>query len=402
MIKKIGSSAAYVTGMSRSAIYHFETGKVYSINAEGTGILSAYFSGKGLTEEQRGFLAQVCSGTGLRLDCFCDYEFPKFEPALDFVWLELTQNCNYRCVHCYQGTSHEDRKEKLSLDEWKSIILQCIDAGCRHIQFIGGEPTLSRDLPELLRFSHDVGIDRIVLFSNLSHMNGELLSAIADCGVFVNFSIYGASAPIHDHITQVSGSFERLISSIKQLKELHVSLRANMTIMKENEAEREAVRAFLNSLGINSIHYDEIRKVYGGEQDPHMPSNPTLQLKEPNFRTDIVSFERSWSTNTCWCGKLSISTDGSIFPCEFERNITYGNVRHTPIADVLKSEAVKKYWHFSFENITPCKYCEYRFACKDCRPMAYGEYGSITAQSPRCCYNPLSGQWITKRQPVCT
>jgi len=41
----------------------------------------------------------------------------------------------------------------------------------------------------------------------------------------------------------------------------------------------------------------------------------------------------------------------------------------------------------------PCGSCEYRFACKDCRPMAYAEHGRMTDQNPRCCYDPMTGRW---------
>ena len=124
-----------------------------------------------------------------------------------------------------------------------------------------------------------------------------------------------------------------------------------------------------------------------------MLSNPVLKLRKPNFRTDRASFEKSRSANTCWHGKFSISTDGSVYPCEFERNILYGNIRQTSIAGLLKSDMIKKYWYFSFDEITPCRNCEYRFACKDCRPMAYGEHGCLTDQNPRCCYDPAAGKW---------
>ena len=92
-------------------------------------------------------------------------------------------------------------------------------------------------------------------------MNDALLSAIVDYDVFTNFSIYGACAAVHDHITQVPGSFDRLISRVTQLRDLHVSLRANVVLMRENEGEYEAIREFLRSLRIDSVHYDEIRKI---------------------------------------------------------------------------------------------------------------------------------------------
>lgn len=393
MIKEIDGSAAYVTGALRSALYDFETGKVYSINPEGTRILSDFLAGGRVTAEGAAFLEQIRGAAGLALERVSDYEFPPLPAKLDLAWLELTQRCNFRCVHCYQGACHEEETAPLSVDEWKEVILQCAAADCRQLQLIGGEPGLCPFLPELIRFARGAGIRKLFLFSNLFFMPEDLLAAVTDCGVQVNFSIYGSRAEVHDRITQVPGSFDRLVSRVTRLRDLRVPLRANIVLMRENEGELEPTKAYLRELGVTSFHYDEIRKVYGGAQSPHMPANPVLKLKRPNFRTDRAAFERNRYANSCWHGRLSVSTDGTVYPCEFERNIVYGNVRQASLPDILAGEAVRRYWYLSFDHITLCRDCEYRFACRDCRPMAYAERGRMTDQNPRCCYDPASGRW---------
>lgn len=393
MIKRIGGSGAYVTGAVRSAIYQFDTGNVYSINQEGTKLLSAFFSGAEPSAEDRAFLSQVSSMTGLCLDDVSDYPFPPCPPTLNFAWLELTQACNLRCVHCYQGECHGEPDQPLSVSEWKRVIAQCAAAGCGSIQFIGGEPSVCAFLPELISFAHEAGIGGVSIFSNLFSLPEQLLSVVIDYRVSVNFSLYGASAPVHDRITQIPGSFDRLMAHIKQLQAHSIPLRAHVVMMRENEGEYRHIEEFLHSMGINSIHYDEIRKVYGGTQSPHMLSRSTLQLRKPNFRADRASFEQSLRTNTCWFGKLAVSTDGSVYPCEFEHQLVYGNVRRMSIADILAGDMVQTYWYLSYAHILPCRDCEYRFACKDCRPLAYAECGSRTGQNPRCFYNPAAGTW---------
>ncbi len=392
MIKVINENAVWVTGAFRSAIYDFATGNVYSINHEGTELLTDYIAGKVVSEKNRDFIFKVNEMVKLDLDSISDYLFPFVEPELHFVWLELTQKCNFRCIHCYQGNEHIESPVPLTVSQWESIISQCAGANCRHIQFIGGEPSVCNFLPRLIEYAHGVGIKEITVFSNLFSMTNALISAITDFHVSVSFSIYGASASAHDLITQTPGSFQRLISRIKQLKELNVPLRANIVLMKENEGEYTPITELLHSLGVTSIHYDEIRKVWGGTQNPHMLTSPKMMRRRPNFHADRKAFSRG-NTNTCWFGKFAVSTDGSVYPCEFERGILYGNLRQTSVSDILKGDAVKKYWYFSYDNIIPCQSCEYRFACKDCRPIAYAERGLMTDQNPRCLYNPVTGTW---------
>ncbi|WP_297988765.1 hypothetical protein, partial [uncultured Oscillibacter sp.] len=67
MVKRIGPAAAYVTGACQSAIYDFETGKVYSLNRDGTRILSDFLTGRELTDQQSEFISQIRSATGLEL-----------------------------------------------------------------------------------------------------------------------------------------------------------------------------------------------------------------------------------------------------------------------------------------------------------------------------------------------
>ena len=158
------------------------------------------------------------------------------------MWLELTQKCNFKCLHCYQGETHKITENDMSIEEWKNIILQCAELKCDYIQFIGGEPCLYDGLPELIYFARRLGIKGIALFTNLSCITPEIISAIIDNDVFVNFSIYGASAEIHDKITQISGSFEILKEKIKILRNFDIRMRANVILMRENETFGETLR----------------------------------------------------------------------------------------------------------------------------------------------------------------
>ena len=391
MIKEIGPTAAYVTGALQSALYNFSTGKVYSINEQGTKILSELFSGHKVDNLE--FLSKVSQISGISLRNYSDYVFPITKPRLQFVWMELTQKCNSRCIHCYQGISHAETIKPLSINEWKDAIRQCAILECSHIQFIGGEPSICSFLPELIAYTYNSGIKRISIFTNLLSLSDELLLALQKYNVSVSFSIYGCTASMHDQISGIRGSFDRLLTNIHRLQATHISLRANIIMMRENEGNYNQIVELLHSLNIDNIHYDEIRKVYGGNQSQHLLSKSIIQSVRPNFRTSKSVFETSMNTNTCWFGKMVISTDGSIFPCEFERHITYGNIRTQPIRAILEGDLIKKYWYLSYEHISPCKDCEYRFACKDCRPIAYAEQGCLKDKNPRCNYNPYTGIW---------
>jgi len=397
MIKEISKDIIYVTGASCSAIYNFNTEKVFSVNQEGTKILSKAITGHTLLSElEKNYLLQVKTLLHIPQDVdftHNDLIFPQVKPQLSFAWLEVTQKCNSLCIHCYEGQAHHEVATPLSNQEWYQTIDALASMNCKTIQFIGGEPTLHPELANFIRYANSKGFERILLFSNLYHLSAELKNVIIKHHVQVRFSIYGASSETHDRITQIKGSFSHLTENITFLQEKHVPLQGCIVIMKENESERSTIHQFLTNLGITNIKYDEIRKVYGGCQSSHLVSDSKVMIKIPNFRAKKEHFFHAGLQNTCWYGKIVISTDGCVFPCEFERNIIYGNIRNNNIYDIIHSDTIQKYWYLSFNNVKECKDCEYRFACKDCRPMAFAENGNLFDKNPRCTYNPYSGNW---------
>jgi MoaA/NifB/PqqE/SkfB family radical SAM enzyme len=87
--------------------------------------------------------------------------------GLSFLWLELTNRCNLECVHCYSDSSpRSGDKDVLTKTDYMRAIAEGASAGCQRVQFIGGEPTLNHDLPELMSYASDVGFSYIEVYSN--------------------------------------------------------------------------------------------------------------------------------------------------------------------------------------------------------------------------------------------
>lgn len=394
MVKQLSENVVLVTGPKCSAIYNFADGKVYSINEQGTQIITKYASSLILSGKEREFIYQVLQMVKIPTIDVQEYEFPKrLNKQLSFAWLELTQCCTSRCIHCYEGNEHCEVKNPLTFDEWKKVISDLSLMGCKNIQFIGGEPSLYKKLPLLIDYATSKGISNISIFTNLYIMSDDLFSAITRNNVSVHFSIYGSTVDTHDAITQVSGSFNNMIDNVKKMLEHNIKVTAHVVLMKENEHDREAIYQLLSKLGITLVRYDEIRKVLGGCQDKHLVKNSKLLITKPNFSADAKWFNNAYHHNTCWYGKCVISTDGSVYPCEFEHNILYGNIRDKSIVDIITSDSVDKYWYWDFSKVETCSECEYRFACKDCRPLAFAENGNMAEKNPRCKYNPYLGLW---------
>ena len=67
--------------------------------------------------------------------------------------IAVTDNCNNRCKFCFWGVGEVRKPTKdLTTDQIKKLIdIIWYQARAPSLHFTGGEPTLRRDLPELIR-----------------------------------------------------------------------------------------------------------------------------------------------------------------------------------------------------------------------------------------------------------
>ena len=74
-----------------------------------------------------------------------------FNRQLSYLRLSVTDLCNYRCTYClpdgYQGKAKPD---ELSLQEIEPLVQTFARNGTRKIRLTGGEPTLRRDLADII------------------------------------------------------------------------------------------------------------------------------------------------------------------------------------------------------------------------------------------------------------
>jgi uncharacterized Fe-S cluster-containing radical SAM superfamily protein len=242
---------------------------------------------------------------------------------LDFLWLELTNQCNLRCVHCYAESGPNAKvSNALSTEEYAQLLVQSFELGCRKVQFIGGEPTLNKDLEKLINVAAEVGYEFIEVFSNLTHLSDELLQCLREHGVRVATSVYAASAEAHDAITKGTGSFARTIANLRKLVALGIGVRVGLIEMAQNAGLTDETLEFLrNQVGVQDIKVDHIRPFgRAGEGDNQMQA----------------------LCGACAGGTLCIGSDGRVSPCIMSKAWTLGSVRSESFAAIVSSQELTK------------------------------------------------------------
>ena len=119
--------------------------------------------------------------------------------TIDFLWLELTNRCNLRCVHCCtESHPHSGDRDVLTTQAYERLMREAYNLGCRKLQFIGGEPQLNRDFHKLLVTANTIGFEFIEVFSNLTQLDDETVCYAAQNGICFATSVYSDEPAAHD------------------------------------------------------------------------------------------------------------------------------------------------------------------------------------------------------------
>lgn len=390
----------YVKGALCAALYDLNEGVVFSVNHDGRTVLDKVEAGtpdEGYNEAELSYIAQLVEMKLLSAEPSENTPPPAEDDRLIYVWLELTDACNLRCVHCYGDfgyavTRHADLMKK---EEWFAVLDEVAKYPSAGIQLIGGEPMANPDFVEILNYAAEKKLARIDVFTNATLFSDRIFDAIEAAGASVRISVYGPTAAVHDGVTGRAGSFDKLCAAVRELVRRGIRVTPAVILMRENEDYLEETHRFLESLGVKPSGYDVIRNTMPGKKNAHYVTDPRLlgprYTSAPNFKTSYAEFYRFGQRNSCFDGKLAITASGDVIPCIFARRAVCGNLRKDSYADILTR--LREEWRITKDRVEVCRDCEYRYACHDCRPTAEGVTGNKFSKHLRCTYDPYSGVW---------
>ncbi|HWG34960.1 MAG TPA: GTP 3',8-cyclase MoaA [Gemmatimonadaceae bacterium] len=107
----------------------------------------------------------------------------QFGRSIEYLRISVTDRCNFRCVYCMpeRGLDWIPRDDILSASEIHEVVSQLAPLGLRRIRITGGEPTLRRDVCDIVsRIASVDGVTDIALSTNgvrLEAMGTELRAA---------------------------------------------------------------------------------------------------------------------------------------------------------------------------------------------------------------------------------
>jgi len=174
------------------------------------------------------------------------------------IQVELTENCPNQCLHCYNywrhaGGSYEGAAS-MSSQQIDHIMTEIEHAKVFEIVITGGEPFLNKlGMFRMLDRIEEKEFMSATINSSLLGMtttDAKQLSRYR-CLRGVLTSIMGPSEEIHDRISGHSGSFRKTIDGVETLRDLQISVSANMVVSRLNKNYIEQTAALCKELGVS-------------------------------------------------------------------------------------------------------------------------------------------------------
>ena len=216
-----------------------------------------------------------------------------FSRRLTYLRLSITDFCNFRCEYClpngYQGKRPDN---ELSVSEIATLIRGFAQAGTRKVRITGGEPSIRRDVVEIIQtIKQTSGIETVAMTSN-GYKLGKHLANWQSAGLNqLNISMDSFDAATFHQMTGFD-MLPQLMTDMDQLLETtDIKLKINSILMAET--------AFDNL--INAMSYVKNRPMtYRFIEFMQTSDNSNLFFAQHTQASTITDYllKHGWQTNT--------------------------------------------------------------------------------------------------------
>lgn len=332
-----------------------------------------------------------------------------------FAKWDITGNCNLKCMHCSVGQTYNlgsSKYKDLDTDSMLKIADELVKGGVSHIQILGGEPFIRKDILLILKRLSDGNV-KILINTNGHLLNDEIIKALTKLNIdFINFSFDGPTEETNDLI-RGKDSFNKTLANLKNTMNIikenksNINIGINFVISKLTEnlvtellnfcEENEIKHLAVNDIWVTgNAKCNEIELTLDGinkKLEYYEKLSSLVKKTNINLRPQLLPITAgylNYKYNTkfltvfqCGAGDriIYIQADGIVYPCIKCRD------RNDLISEFSKSEKTKSDWNLiehSLKEVLDSEYfktfVEFRKANskidKLCTNCVYSEYCS--------------------------
>jgi cyclic pyranopterin phosphate synthase len=284
--------------------------------------------------------------------------------AISYLRVALTDRCNFRCTYC-SPAENEPPEGLMTRAELARLFRLFASLGVRRIRLTGGEPTLRRDVVEIVADAAATpGIEDVALTTN-GHRLEELVEPLRAAGLgSLNVSL---DTLVPSRLPGVSGHgarLDRILAGIDAAAGRFPSLKINTVVMRrvnEDEIpalvsyawERGALPRFIEQMpfaGGTVVPLVEVRARlhaagFALRADPWRGWGPARHLRAtaPDGREGLVGLIGAMTENFCDdCNRARIAADGGFQAClGGEERLSLRDLARDGATDAALADAVR-------------------------------------------------------------
>ncbi|KAI4458260.1 molybdopterin cofactor synthesis protein a [Holotrichia oblita] len=262
----------------------------------------------------------------------------------NYLRISLTEKCNLRCQYCMpaEGVQLTPKQHLLTTEEVVQVARLFVKEGVTKIRLTGGEPTVRRDLVDIIASLKQInGLETVAMTTNGIVLTRQLV-ALQRAGLdILNISLDTLKPDRYEKITRRKG-FDKVMMGIDLALQLGYSpVKINCVVMKGfNDDEindfvklthdRNVDVRFIEYMPFSGnkwemskmVPYREMREIIKSvwptfNELPNGPNDTSKAWKVPEYAGQ-VGFITSMSEHFCGsCNRLRITADGNLKVCLF-------------------------------------------------------------------------------------
>ena len=184
----------------------------------------------------------------------------RFGRPLEDLRITLTHTCNFQCFFCHME-GEEGLGSGITKDEILLVAKIARKFGINSVKLTGGEPTLRRDLAEIIQGLKLLGYKDVSMTTN-GFLLKSLASKLKESGLDrINISLHAVTRETFKKITGVD-AFDKVVEGIKAAIDVGFKpVKLNYVVNKRNLEETFKFLDLAQNLGVDEIHLIELHPV---------------------------------------------------------------------------------------------------------------------------------------------
>ncbi|MGH6944368.1 MAG: pyrroloquinoline quinone biosynthesis protein PqqE, partial [Geminicoccaceae bacterium] len=329
---------------------------------------------------------------------------------------ELTHRCPLQCPYCSNPLELERVGGELDTATWRRVIDEASALGVLQTHFSGGEPTVRRDLAELI--AHAAAAGQYTNLITAGVLLDELrLEALIAAGLdHLQLSIQDSRAESADRIAGYRNGHGKKLKVAAMVSAAGLPLTLNAVVHRQNLEHLGEIIDLAVEVGARRLEVAHVQ-YYGWALRNRAALMPTREQAERSVALveaararlkgrlviDYVvpDYYARWP-KPCMGGwgrqNLNVTPSGKVLPCHAAETIgalRFDNVRERALGWIWRHSEAFNAFRGDQWMAEPCRSCERRFIdFGGCRCQAMALAGRAELTDPACSLSPLHEELV--------